>query len=43
VADDLWLTLGRIANEQNRSVSALVLDALKRYVIWYQRGTSENE
>jgi hypothetical protein len=37
VDDSLWGQIGEIARAQNRSVSAVVLDALKRYVAWYQR------
>jgi hypothetical protein len=37
VEDTLWEQIGEIAREQDRSVSAVVLDALKRYVTWYRR------
>jgi hypothetical protein len=37
VADKLWDQIAEIAREQGRSVSAVVLDALARYVAWYRR------
>jgi hypothetical protein len=37
VDDGLWGQLGEIAREQERSVSAVVLDALKRYVASHKR------
>lgn len=37
VDDSLWAQIGEIASEQERSVSAVVLDALKRYVAWHKR------
>ena len=37
VDDTLWSQLGEIAREQGRSVSAVVLDALRRYVAWHKR------
>ena len=37
VADRLWSQVGEIAREQGRSVSAVVIDALRRYVDWYRR------
>jgi hypothetical protein len=37
VGDGLWAQIGGIAREQGRSVSAVVIDALKRYVVWYRR------
>jgi hypothetical protein len=37
VEDSLWAQIGEIAREQERSISAVVLDALKRYVTWHNR------
>lgn len=37
VDDSLWAQIGEIAREQDRSVSAVVLDALKRYVTSHKR------
>ena len=37
VDDTLWGQLGEIAREQGCSVSAVVVDALKRYVAWHKR------
>ena len=33
----LWGQIGEIAAEQDRSVTAVVIDALKRYVTWWAR------
>ena len=35
--DELWDQIGEIAREQGRSVSAVVIDALQRYVTWHKR------
>jgi hypothetical protein len=37
VDDALWSQIGEIAREQGRSVTAVVIDALKRYVTWHAR------
>ena len=37
VAGKIWDEIGRIAGEQERSVTAVVIDALKRYILWYKR------
>jgi len=37
VEDSLWRQVGEIAREEGRSVSAVVIDALKRYVTWHKR------
>ena len=37
VPDRLWDQVGEIAREQKRSVSAVVLDALTRYIAWHKR------
>jgi len=37
VEDRLWTQIGDIAREQGRSVTSVVIDALKRYVTWYKR------
>ena len=37
VADEIWGEIGRIAKEQGRSVTAVVIDALKRYLAWHKR------
>lgn len=37
VEDTLWGQVSEIAREQGRSVTAVVIDALKRYVTWYRR------
>lgn len=37
IDDNLWSQIGEIAREQGRSVTAVVIDALKRYVTWYKR------
>lgn len=36
VADSLWSQVAAIAKEQGRTMSAVVLDALKRYVAWWR-------
>lgn len=43
VGDDLWTQIAGIAQEQGRSVSAVVIDALKRYVAWHKRQQSRHE
>jgi hypothetical protein len=43
VDDSLWGQIGEIAREQERSVSAVVLDALKRYVAWHKRQSRSGE
>jgi predicted transcriptional regulator len=37
VDDSLWGQVTEIAREQGRSVTAVAIDALKRYVAWYRR------
>jgi hypothetical protein len=37
VEDSLWGQISEIAREQDRSVTAVVIDALKRYVTWHRR------
>lgn len=37
VDDSLWSQITEIAREQGRSVTAVVIDALKRYVTWWRR------
>lgn len=37
IDDTLWGQLGEIAEEQGRTVTAVVIDALKRYVTWHKR------
>jgi|HubBroStandDraft_5_1064220.scaffolds.fasta_scaffold685399_2 hypothetical protein len=37
VDEKLWGQVVGIAREQGRSVTAVVLDALKRYVAWHKR------
>jgi hypothetical protein len=37
VEDSLWTQIGEIAREQGRTVTAVVIDALKRYVAWHKR------
>jgi predicted HicB family RNase H-like nuclease len=37
VDDSLWGQIAEIAREQGRSVSAVVIDALRRYVAWHKR------
>lgn len=37
VDDSLWGQIGDIARDQDRSVTAVVIDALKRYVTWHKR------
>lgn len=37
VDDNLWSQIGEIAAEQGRTVTAVVVDALRRYVIWHKR------
>ena len=37
VSGRIWDEIGRIASEQGRGVSAVVRDALVRYVAWYKR------
>ena len=42
IDDALWTQIGEIAREQGRSVTAVVLDALKRYVAWWARQSRAN-
>ena len=35
--DKLWEQVSDIAKEQGRTATAVVIDALKRYVTWYRR------
>jgi predicted transcriptional regulator len=35
--DGLWEQVNEIAKEQGRTATAVVIDALKRYVTWYKR------
>ena len=35
--EKLWEQVSEIATEQGRTATAVVVDALKRYVIWYRR------
>lgn len=37
VADKVWDQIGAIAAEQGRTVTAVVLDALNRYIAWYRK------
>jgi hypothetical protein len=37
VEDGLWSQIAEIAREQERSVTSVVIDALKRYVTWHKR------
>ena len=37
VEGGLWGEIGEIAREQDRSISAVVIDALRRYVTWWRR------
>jgi predicted transcriptional regulator len=37
VDDKLWGQIGEIAKEQGRPATAVVIDALKRYVTWNKR------
>lgn len=37
VDDTLWGQIGEIAREQGRTVSAVVVDALRRYAAWHKR------
>ncbi len=37
VEDGIWGEITEIAREQGRSITAVVIDALKRYVTWYRR------
>lgn len=37
VEDALWSQIGEIAAEQGRTTTAVVIDALKRYVAWHKR------
>jgi predicted transcriptional regulator len=37
IDDALWGQIGEIAAEQGRSVTAVVIDALRRYVTWWAR------
>ena len=41
VDDALWSQVGEIAREQERTVSAVVIDALKRYVAGHQPNGDE--
>jgi predicted transcriptional regulator len=43
VGDSLWSQIAEIAREQGRSVTAVVIDALKRYVAWYRRQKRADE
>jgi hypothetical protein len=37
IDEALWTQVGEIAREQGRTTTAVVIDALKRYVTWYRR------
>jgi hypothetical protein len=37
IDDTLWGQVGEVAAEQGRSVTAVVIDALRRYVAWWAR------
>ena len=37
IDDELWSQIGAIAAEQGRTTTAVVIDALKRYVTWHKR------
>jgi predicted transcriptional regulator len=37
IDDELWGQIGEIAREQGRTTTAVVVDALRRYVTWYKR------
>lgn len=43
VDESLWGQVGEIAREQGRSVTAVVIDALKRYVAWHKRQRPRGE
>lgn len=43
VSGRIWDEIGRIASEQGRSVSAVVIDALKRYILWYKRQATRRD
>ncbi len=43
VDDTLWGRIAEIASEQERSVSAVVIDALKRYAAWHARQKNKGE
>jgi hypothetical protein len=43
VEDTLWGQVAEIAVEQGRSVTAVVIDALKRYVTWHRRAAARSE
>jgi predicted transcriptional regulator len=40
IGDGLWNQVRQIADEQGRPATAVVIDALKRYIVWYQRQAS---
>lgn len=37
VGDPVWSQIVQIAREQGRTVTAVVLDALTRYIAWHKR------
>jgi hypothetical protein len=37
IDEALWTQVGEIAQEQGRTTTAVVIDALKRYVTWYRK------
>lgn len=43
VSRNIWDEIGRIASEQGRSVSAVVIDALKRYIVWHKRQAKRHD
>jgi hypothetical protein len=43
VGDPLWSQIVAIAKEQGHTVTAVVLDALTRYVSWYRRQDSHRD
>jgi hypothetical protein len=43
IEDSLWAQIGEVAAEQGRTVTAVVIDALRRYVAWHKRQKRDGE
>lgn len=43
IDNELWTQIGEIAREQERTTTAVVIDALKRYVTWHKRQQKSTE
>ena len=37
VSDDMWAQIREIADAENRSMTAVIVDALTRHIAWWNR------